>query len=142
MDNISDDIICYIKKYICDYEDLLNLKITCKYFDKMVSRFSIQKLMLYGKFANYKPIEMCINIDCYDDTCDIFEDVYYYGYRRYIHSRQLSVNHTTMLVNRKPYKMFSSYCSECFMKYVLIGDKKNVKHNLMMDRVDIEYPEN
>ena len=39
----------------------------------------------------------------------------------------------------KPYKMFSSNCSECFMKYVLIGDKKNVEHNLRPDRVDVTY---
>ena len=124
MENIQHNIFSYIKHYICDYEDLLNLKNTCKYFDKMISCFSIRKMMLYGKFTNVLTIGMCINIDCYDDTCDIYEDVYHYGFWRYIHSHQLSLNHTTMIVNRKPYKIFSSYCSECFMKYVLIGDKK------------------
>tara|TARA_B110001452_G_scaffold18458_1_gene14989 strand:- start:1030 stop:1449 length:420 start_codon:yes stop_codon:yes gene_type:complete len=139
MDCLPYDIIWYINEYLYDYEDLLNLKITCKSFDKMITAFSLGKLMLAGKFINYKPIEMCINIDCYDDTWDIYEDVYHAGYRHYIHSHQPSLNQTNMIVNRKQYKMFSPYCSECFMKYVLIGDKKNVTHNLIMDQVNIEY---
>ena len=95
--------------------------------------------MLYGKFLNYKPTEMCINIDCYYDTWDIYEDIYHYGYRRYIHSHQCALNKTTITINNKQYNTHTPYCSECFMKYVLIGDKKNVRHNLIMDEVNIEY---
>ena len=125
--------------HLNDYEDLLNLKISCKYFDKLITQFSIGKLMLYGKFTNYKPTEMCINIDCYDETLDIYEDVYHQGYRYYIHSHQWALNKNTITINNKQYNIHTPYCSECFTKYVLIGDKPFVRHNLIMDQVNIEY---
>ena len=27
--------------------------------------------MLYGRFLNYKPTEMCVNLDCYDETWEM-----------------------------------------------------------------------
>ena len=74
--------------------------------------------MLYGTFLNYKSTEMCINIDCYDETWDIYEDVYNYGYRYYIHSHQLSLNKTIITINGKQYNIHTPYCCECFKKYV------------------------
>ena len=70
--------------------------------------------MLYGKLINYKPIEMCINIDCYDDTCDIYDDVYHDGYRRYIHSHQHPLNNNIITINYKLYNIHTPYYCECF----------------------------
>ena len=139
MDNVPDDILLNIKEYIYDYEDLLNLKSTCISFDKLITHFTLGKLMLYGKFNNYKSTIACVNFDCYWDTGDIFEDVYHNGYRRYIHSHQCALNKTTITINNKQYTTHTPYCSECFTNYVLIGDKPNVRHNLMMDEVNIDY---
>ena len=138
MNYIPDDIILYIKELIYYPKDLLNFKITCKSYEKMITTFSLSKLMIQGKI-NYKPIEMCINIDCYDDTCDIYENVYNYGYRRYIHYHQYALNKTIITINKNKYKIFTPYCCECFTQYVLIGDKKNVTRNLIIDKVNIEY---
>jgi hypothetical protein len=139
MDLLPDDTIWYIKKYLYDCEDLLNLKITCKSFDRLITSFSLGKLMLYGKFLNYRSTEMCANVDCYDETWDIYEDVYYFGSRRYMHCHQWSLNKTIITINDKQYYIHTPYCTECFIKYVLIGDKKDVNHNLIMDEVNIEY---
>ena len=139
MDYLPGDIICYIKEYFYDYDDLLNLKIACKYFDKLITSFSLGKLMLYGKFLNYKDTEMCANIDCYDDTCDIYENIYHFGYRRYIHSHQYASNKSFISINKHLYIIDTPYCRECFKKYVLIGDKKNIINNLIIDEVNIEY---
>ena len=114
MDYLPKDLILYIKEYFYDYTDLLNLKNTCKDMDKLITDFSLKKLILYGKFTNYKHIKLCINIDCYYDTQDIYEDVYYHGYRRYIHSHQDSLNKTIITINNKRYNIFTPYCCECF----------------------------
>ena len=128
-----------MKKYVYDFEDLLHLKITCKNFNELITSFSIRKLMLHGKLPTYKPAEYCINIDCYDDTCDIYEDVYHYGYRCYIHTHQLALNKTNITINKKQHTIHTPYCAECFKKHILIGDKQNVTDNLIMDEVNIDY---
>lgn len=138
MNNIPDDIILQLSKLILNPKDLLNFKITCKSYNKIITTFSLSKLIILGKI-NYKPIEMCINNDCYDDTSDIYENVYHYGYRRYIHFHQYALNQELITINKNKYKIFTPYCSECFTQYVLIGDKENFTRNLMIDKVNIEY---
>lgn len=139
MDCLPDDIIKYINTYLYDYDDLLHLKLTCKYFDNLITSFSLGKLMLYGKFLNYKSTIACVNIDCYWDTCDVFEYVYHNGYRRYIHSHQDALNKTEVTINKKQYNVCTPYCSECFTNYVLIGDNKNATHNLMIGEINIDF---
>ena len=124
MNDLPEDMILYIKENLYDYSDLLNLKKTNKQFDKLITRFSIIKLMLYGKILNYKHIEMCINVDCFWDTCDIYEDIYHYGYRRYLHHHQCALNKTTIIINNNQYDICSPYCTECLKVHILIGDKK------------------
>jgi len=140
MDSLPDDIVRHIQTYCNDYEDLLNLKKTGKYFDQSITSMALRKLMLYGVFSNYNPTIACVNIDCYYDTWDIYEDVYNIGYRRYIHSHQSALNITNATINKKQYQICSPYCCECFKKYVLIGDKNNVTNYLIEEEVNIDYP--
>lgn len=139
MNDMPEDIIYYLNEYIHNYQDLLNFKFTCKSFHNSITSFSLAKLMLYEKFLNYKSVNMCVNIDCYDDTQDIYEEVYNYRNRRYIHWHQDAINKKTITINKKKYNIYSPYCSECFTNYVLIYDKKNVTHNFVMDEVNIDY---
>ena len=140
MDCLPDDIVRHIQTYYNDYEDLLNLKKTGKYFDKLITSFALGKLMLYGIFSNYNSTIACVNIDCYYDTWNIYEDVYHAGYRRYIHSHQSALNKAEATINNIRYNICTPYCCECFKQYVLIGDKQNVTDNLIMEEVNIEYP--
>ena len=139
MNMLPNDVILYIKDYLYDHEDLISLKITDKSLDKIITDFAVKKALLIDKFANYKPTFACVNMDCYWDTCDIFDDVYHAGYWRYIHSHQDALNYTEATINKKQYTLCSPYCSECFKKYVLIGDKQNVANNLVMHEVNIGY---
>ena len=142
MDFLPDDILQHIKECfddLDDFKDLVNLKFTCKNFNQLISSFSLRKLMFRGNFPNYKPIKMCINRDCFNDTWDIYDDVYNAGYRRYLHHHQPALNNSDVTINGKQYNIHTPYCCECFTTFVLIGDKNNVTHNLMMDRVNIEY---
>lgn len=140
MENLPEDIIYHIKNQFSDHKDLLHFKFVCKYFDKSISKFSLSKLMLSKKLKTpYNPREFCINIDCYDDTRDICENVYYPHYRRYIHYHQFAFNQDFITINKKQYNICTPYCSECFMKYILIGDKQNIVHNLLRHTVNIEY---
>ena len=139
MNNLPDDLIWYIQKLIYNYNDLYNLKLTCKLYNKIISNISLSKLLVKNKFDKYKPTLYCININCYEDTEDIFEDVYYYGARKYIHFHQSALNKTSISINNISYSVSSPYCSECFIKYILIGDKENVTHNCIMNKVSIDY---
>ena len=143
MENLlfNDDIVLYIQNFFYDYESLLHLKLVSKYLDNLITSFALAKLMLYEKFLTYRFMDMCININCYDDTWDIYEDVYYWGPngRRYIHFHQDALNKTGIIINKKKYNIYTPYCSECFTNYVLIGDNKNVRHNLIMNKVNVDY---
>ena len=47
-----------------------------------------------------------------------------------------------LIINNKIYNVVSPYCCECFKKYVLIGDRKNVEeiyHNNLCDQVNIQF---
>ena len=102
--------------------------------------------MLQNKLANYKPYERididykrCMNENCWDDTIDIYEDIYYRHYPRYCHFVQSSFNKGFMTVNNKKYKVNTPYCCECFTNFVLISDNINAKHNYKMDTINIDY---
>lgn len=141
MNNLPEDMLLYIKENCYNSNGLLNLKKTNKQFNKLITRFSIQKKIcsnLYKNFVN-KDINICVNTNCYYDTWDLYEDIYHYGYRRYIHHHQYALNNTTIFINKKEYHIFSPYCSECLKNYVFIGDNKNVINNLTMNQVNIEY---
>lgn len=130
---------CIVRKYITTYSDLLNLKTTCKSFDNLIPVFYLNKNILEYKFAIYIPIRMCVNENCYYDTCDIYEDIYHYGYRRYIHTHQYALNHSTITINKEKHNICIPYCCECFKQFVLIGDNNNTVNHLIENKVDIEY---
>jgi len=119
MNYLPDDIILYINTYSDNYKDLLNMKITCKQNYKLITNFSLTKLILNEKFLNYKPINFCINRDCYYDTIYIHEVIYHNNYRRYIHSHQSALNKFILYTSNKQYNICTPYCGECFDKYVL-----------------------
>ena len=143
------EIVILIIKKIDDVDTLLNTKISCQLYKTLVSDFIIKKLILSKKILNYKPLvkldylgypySMCINIDCWDDTVDIYEDIYNSNNRRYCHSVQDAVNKSTMTINSKIYPVNTPYCCECFTNFVLIGDSKKVKHNYKMDTINIDF---
>jgi hypothetical protein len=107
MNNLPEDMLLYIKKTCYNSSSLLNLKKTNKQFNKLITRFSIQKIIcsnLYKNFVNKYRIN-CININC----------------EKYIHY-QRALNETNIIINNKEYRIFTSYCSKCLKKYVLIDD--------------------
>ena len=124
LDLPCDIIDIIIKKYLNYRKCLINFKTTCKYIDQSISQFYLKKMLLKYKLSFYIPTEMCVNIDCYDETWDIYEDIYHHGSRRYIHSHQLALNNCVININLKKYNISTPYCCECYKKYVLIGDRK------------------
>lgn len=133
------DIINTIKKCIISHDSLKNFKSVCKYTNNLVSQFDLKKKVLERKLSCWKPKNYCINIDCYYDTDDIYEFVYNHGFRHYIHSHQWALNYHTININSKTSSVHTAYCCECFKKYVLIGDRKNVVDKLIQGVVNIEY---
>ena len=75
------------------------------------------------KLICYFQYNRCINIDCWNDTVDIYENIYNRNYYRYCHFVQ-AVNSSTMTINNKIYNVNTPYCCECFTNFVLIGDNK------------------
>lgn len=124
-----------------NYKDLHSLKLSCKYFNEIITRYSIIKQKMYQDLNKKENLNYCVNAKCYNETKDIFTDYYREYQGRYIHSRQCPINYDTIYINQKPYEIFSPYCCECYKKYVLIGDKKEnlIRDNLVEDFVDIEY---
>lgn len=141
MDLLPIDLIIVLSSQLEDYKDLLHFKLVSKENNENISRIEIVKMKLFGIFNNSKKVKKCVNIDCYDETEDLFLDNYYHHYLRYIHCHQKSINYDTIYINQTPYKIFSPYCCECFKKYILFGDKpKNKIKNILVDGfVDIEY---
>jgi hypothetical protein len=85
---------------------------------------------------------LCINIDCYEDTFEVFKEIHHYSDRRYVHKKQKALNTSIIIINNKKFTIKSHYCCECFKKYVLIGDRKNVEeiyHNNLCDQVNIIF---
>ena len=143
------EIVILIIKKIDDLDTLLNTKISCQLYKTLVSDFIIKKVILSKKILNYKPYvkldywaypySLCINIDCWDDTVDVYEDIYNTNYPRYCHFVQEAVNNSTMTINNKNYPVNTPYCCECFTNFVLIGDSKKVKHNYKMNTINIDF---
>ena len=124
-----------------NYKDIKILKITCKYFNEIITRYSIIKQKIYQDLNKKENLNNCVNANCYNETKDIFIDYYREYEGRYIHCHQCPINYDTIYINQKPYEIFSPYCCECYKKYVLFGDKKeNQIRNIYIEGfVDIEY---
>ena len=94
------------------------------------SNFTIAKQTLSKRFGRFTPhSKWCVNKNCADDTEDILEYIWHYGYSRYIHHTQFALNKTTIIVNGKSYDVNTPYCGECFKNYVLVGDNTNASHH-------------
>ena len=130
INELPNDVGLIISDYIFkDHQFLAKLKTTCKSLYKSVSVFAIAKQMLYKKFGQFSFRKLCINIDCYEDTYDVFTFVHNYYYSRYIHYRQYALNTSVIIVNAKYYNINTHYCCECFKKFVLVGTNSNVIEN-------------
>ena len=86
------EILVLITKNLKDFDGLLNLKMSCAYFNKVITQFSLARELIRDEIIYYKDLSLCINVNCYDDTQDIFEDYYFINSRKYIHSRQRALN--------------------------------------------------
>ena len=139
--DLADDVIEIIIGYVKHYKYLALLKRTCLTTYNSVSKLSIAKLMLSSRLGLFSQRIYCANTTCCQDT----EDVFYRHYRNHIagyeHIRQLALNKTIVLINDKKHCLNTHYCSECFKKFVLVGELKNVKHNYTwIDELNITYP--
>lgn len=139
--DLADDVIEIIIGYVKHYKYLALLKRTCLTTYNSVSKLSIAKLMLSSRLGLFSERIYCANTTCCQDT----EDVFYRHYRNHIagyeHIRQLALNKTIVLINDKKHCLNTHYCSECFKKFVLVGELKNVKHNYnWIDEINITYP--
>jgi hypothetical protein len=112
-----------------DYQFLAKLKTTCKALYKSISVFAIAKQMLSSKLGLFSFRDLCINVNCYEDTYDVFTFIHNYYYTRYLHSRQYALNATIIIVNAQYYNIKSHYCCECLKKFVLVGSNSNVIEN-------------
>ena len=133
------EILVLITKNLKDFDGLLNLKMSCAYFNKVITQFSLTRELIRDKIMIYDDLDLCINVNCYEDTQDIYEDYYFVNTRRYIHHHQRALNDAQIRINQKNYIVCSPYCNECYVKYVAIGDKKNVTRDFVEGEVIIDY---
>ena len=139
--DLADDVIEIIIGYVKHYKYLALLKRTCLANYNSVSKLSIAKLMLSSRLGLFSPRIYCANVDCCQDTEDVFYRHYYNNCPGYEHIKQLALNKTIVLINDKKHELNTHYCSECFKKFVLVGELKNVKHNYSwIDELNITYP--
>ena len=136
---LPDELILFVQKNVNDHATLLNLKMCCTYFNKGITQVSLTRIMINDKLSNYNDLSLCINVDCYYDTQDIYENHYYEYAGRYIHHHQPALNNRQIRINKKDYNVRSPYCCECFIKHVLIGSNTNVRRDLYEDEVIIDY---
>ena len=136
---LPDELIMLIKQNVNDNTTLLNLKMSCTYFNKVITQFSLSKEIINDKLSKHNDLNLCISADCCEDTRDIYENHYYEYAGRYLHYHQLALNNAQIRINQKDYKVRSPYCVECFIKHVLIGDKTNVRRDFVEDEVIIDY---
>ena len=124
-----------------NYKDLHSLKLTCKYYNEIITRYSIIKKKIHHDFNKKEKIILCANINCYNETYDLFLDNFRHYLEKYKHHHQKAINFDSIYINQKRYKIFSPYCCECYKKYMLIGDKKenSVREIQVEGFVDIEY---
>jgi hypothetical protein len=69
MDILPDDLLNKISKNVLNFQNLKNLKQTCKTFNKIITKFKIKILIfniLYKKSISYtgKTIDTCVNSGC------------------------------------------------------------------------------
>ena len=135
------DIIRHILYYVCgDNKSLINLKLTSMFMNREITSFKVAKQMLLTKLGRYEDLFKCVNVDCYEDSYEVFTHLHNYGYRRYIHKWQEALNETTIVVNKKAYKIKNPYCCECLKKHILVGTRENVIENYDLDsQVNIVY---
>jgi hypothetical protein len=138
--DLSDDVLLIIISYVKHYSYLALLKRTCLANYNSVSQLSIAKLMLSYSLRQFSPRTFCVNINCCEDSEEVFYKHYRNGYDSYVHNKQFALKQTIVLINEKEYKFNTHYCSECLKKFVLVGDLRNVKHNYdYIDEVNITY---
>ena len=137
---LNNDVIAIILSFVKHYYYLALLKRTCLSNYNSVSKLSIAKLLLSSSLCQFSPRTFCVNINCADDTKEVFYKHYRNGYDSYVHIKQFALKKTTLLINEKKYCLNTHYCGECLKKFVLVGDLRNVKHNYdYIDEVNITY---
>lgn len=141
MNSLANELFLKIASSIEKHTDLLALKQVCKEYYTTIPDKYIIKCKLQNKINNFYHLNNCVNINCCEETRDLYENYYREYDGRYIHAEQPSMNRDTIFINQIPYKVYSPYCCECFKKYVMIGDKKECLVNILFceDFVDIEY---
>ena len=138
--DLYDDVLQIIISHVKHYSYLALLKRTCLANYNCVSRYSIAKLMLSSRLGLFSERLYCANTTCCQDSQDVFYRHYYNHCPGYVHVRQLALNKTIVLINDKKHDLNTHYCSECFKKFVLVGELKNVKHNYKwIDELNITY---
>ena len=141
-DILPSELIIQISENLDNYNDILNFKKITNEINSIIGRFSIvKKKFLFNIEKEEKIVERCVNINCYHDTQEIYEDYYYEYYGRYMHSHQDAMNNKIINIDNNVLKVFSPYCCECFKDYVLIGDKTldEIRDCLQEDTIIIEY---
>ena len=140
---LPEELIMLVKKKVDDHFSLSQLKISCLYFNKIITReslnVSLTREIIHDKISNYKDRYFCINPNCYEDTEEIYEDNYHRDNNRYVHNHQFALNKSQITINKKDYQICTPYCSECFIRHVLIGDRTNVRRDFVEGRVIIDY---
>ncbi len=141
MNSLPNELFLKIASSIENHIDLLALKLVSKEYCNIIPDKYIVKLKLQYKIDKFYHLNKCVNIDCCEETRDLFENYYREYDGRYIHAEQPPMNRDTIFINQNPYKVYSPYCCECFKKYILVGDKKECSVNILFceDFVDIEY---
>ena len=139
--DLPSELIALIVDRLGNKDYLVDFKETCVLFSKSVSQFYIAGQMVstkYGvfneryidkRFDNQYVMGDCLNANCYYDTEAVCEYVWNYGFRRYNHSIQKSMQSTTMFVNGKEFPVKHHYCAECFVKFVMFGSNPNVSRH-------------
>ena len=139
--DLPSELIAMIVDRLGNKDYLVSFKETCDLFNKSVSQFYIAGQMVstkYGvfneryidkRFDNQYVMGDCLNANCYYDTEAVCEYVWNYGFRRYNHSIQKSMQSTTMFVNGKEFPVKHHYCAECFVKFVMYGSNPNVSRH-------------
>ena len=139
--DLPSELIAMIVDRLGNKDYLVSFKETCVLFNKSVSQFYIAGQMVstkYGvfteryidkRFDNQHVMGDCLNANCYYDTEAVCEYVWHYGFRRYNHSIQKSMQSTTMFVNGKEFPVKHHYCAECFVKFVMDGTNPNVSRH-------------
>ena len=151
--DLPNDIIKTIINYL-QKEYYVELKMSCKLMYKTIGVFPLgRRIQMFSKkFGIFTCRKYCINPYCCDDTYDVFHRHYRSGDSYYIHIIQLPLNETKIIINEKQIinneiiikeisqTIMTHYCSECFKKYVIVGDRKNIIHNYQyIDELNISY---